>query len=90
MEPTSTRRNRPPATQVETLRTKYIAVVGDGNKADDANLEAIERARAGHASVIEMLLGRGADPHVADNDGHVAADFAYAPPLEDAKARGEL
>jgi hypothetical protein len=81
--------SRPPGAQVETLRAKYVAVVGD-NAVDDANLGVIERARAGHASVVAMLLGRGAEPRIADNDGHVATDFAYAPPLEEIKTRGEL
>jgi len=80
------------ANQVETLRAKYVAVISGGNAADDANLKAIENARVGHASVVTALLGRGADAQIADNDGHVAADFAYASSTADAepKARGDL
>lgn len=83
--------------QVKTLEAKYLKAVGGAPGggsavAADSNLEVIAAALAGHEAIVAKLLAAGADPALADNEGHVAADFDYKAPDDEpaAGAGGEL
>jgi ankyrin repeat protein len=62
--------------QVAALRVKYLASVPAAASAPDANLGAIDAARAAHERCVQLLLAYGADAKKADRDGRIAADFA--------------
>ncbi|CAN0487915.1 unnamed protein product, partial [Ectocarpus sp. 8 AP-2014] len=48
----------------------------------------VAAAAAGHASMVRLLLDRGADPAVADRNGETAADVAKRRAFVD--VQGEL
>lgn len=63
--------------QVQTLLDKYSEYMKDSH---DNSTKVIKEALQTHSDVVNLLLSRGADPNLKDNDGHIAVDFDYKPP----------
>jgi ankyrin repeat protein len=68
--------------QVETLWERYNQFVADAassaEEADDAGTgPIIKEALASHNALVEVLLKKGADASLKDEEGHTAKDFDF-------------
>jgi ankyrin repeat protein len=64
--------------QVETLLDKYSEYLRDAQDLNSSKI--IQEALQTHVDVVNLLIEKGADVNLQDNEGHIAKDFDYKPP----------